>query len=74
MDNICPVCGSEEYIGIGMTSSAEYFNLIYIGHGSARLVACLNCGAMYIDQFDRKSIKERLDKDKRKRRKKNEVR
>lgn len=66
--NICPVCGSEENIGIDMSSSAEYASLIYIGYGGARLRACVDCGVMYIDQFDRNSIKERLIKDARRKR------
>lgn len=67
-DNVCPTCGSSEYVAINMSSSAEYAWLIYVGHGAARLRGCLDCGTVYIDKYDRKIIKDRLINNARKRR------
>lgn len=58
-DNVCPVCGSKKNLLIDVRGSAEYISLVYVGHGGARLRACLDCGVMYIDQFDRESILRR---------------
>lgn len=60
--NKCPVCGSKEHISIGISSSAEYISLIYIGHGGARLQACVDCGAMYINESDRRLIQKNIKK------------
>lgn len=60
MDNICPVCKSDKSVAIDIRGSAEYLSLVYIGHGGARLHACLDCGVVYIDNFDRDSMLSRL--------------
>ena len=70
VNNICPSCGSERSVSIDMSSSAEYASLIYINHGSARLMVCLDCGTVYIDQFDRELINKKLTENTRKRRNK----
>lgn len=65
--NVCPVCRSKKNLLVDVCGSAEYISLIYVNHGGARLRACLDCGVMYIDQFDRESILSReLMKEKRK--------
>lgn len=60
--NICPVCKSEKSIAIDVRGSSEYLSLVYLGHGGARLRACIDCGLMYIDQFDRDMIKKCANK------------
>lgn len=44
--DVCPVCGSTDFLRIEASSSDGYTSLLLEGHGSARLIACTKCGVV----------------------------
>lgn len=62
--NKCPVCKSKRHTSIRATGS-EYANLVSCDCGTIRLKACVDCGAVYIDDFDRQQCLRRFESKKR---------
>ena len=56
MQDKCPVCGSEESDTLDVSSVVSAS--IVGDAGRVRIIACLDCGVLYLDAFDREQIKD----------------
>jgi uncharacterized Zn finger protein len=58
MNNKCPVCGSNKHTTIH-ASGSEWASLIINQIGSVSPNVCLECGTVYLNQFDLERLRKK---------------
>ena len=54
----CPCCKSENITQLIISSPSGDVNIIHLGIGSVGINVCKNCGTLFLNEYDLKSLNE----------------